>query len=92
MSDAILGVALCRRQLVVSGELKLVIVQPENGIGSPDVWIGWTTSRSTAAAPLISEDDLLAVVRKCGRVPVSIIWIVYCIDALRIHRIFDVEQ
>src|SRR6185503_19940643 len=44
------------------------------------------------AAPFVGEQNFLPVIRKRRRVPVCIIRIVYCVEALWIYWIFDVEQ
>ena len=90
--DAVLAVALRSGQLVVAREVQLVILQVENRISAPFVRIVRAAARTQSAAPLIGEHNFLPIIRKRGRVPVRVVWIVDRVDAFWIHRIFDVQQ
>src|SRR5688572_2826278 len=92
MGDTILLLGLCGRHLVVAGEMKLVIRDPKNRVGTPYVRIDGAATRSAAASPFVCEYYLLPIVRKRSRVPVGIVRVIYRINALWIHRIFDVQE
>ena len=82
MRDAVFGVALGGRQLVVAGEAQLVVLEVEDGIGTPLAGIIGAATCAETAAPLIGEDDLAAVVGEGRRVPVGVVGIVNGVDAL----------
>ena len=69
--DAVLRVGLRRRHLVVAAEHQLLVDDVEDRVGAPVRQIGRAAARPRAAAPLVGEDDLRAVVVERGRVPVG---------------------
>ena len=90
--DAVLAVALGRRQLVVTREAQLVVLQIKDGISAPLVRIIRPAARVKSAAPFIGENHFCAIVRKRGRVPIRIVRIVYRVHSFWICRIFDVQK
>src|SRR5687767_5817556 len=92
MGHAVLAVALGSGQLVVTREFQLVILNVENRIRAPLVWIVRATARSHSTTPLVREHNFLTVIRKRSRMPVCVILVVYCIETFRVDRIFDVQQ
>jgi hypothetical protein len=75
-----------------SWRAQLVVLQIEDGVRAPLVRIVRTAARAQAAAPLVGEHDFGSIVRERRRVPVGVVRIVHRIHALRMHRVFDVEQ
>src|SRR5258706_8287748 len=61
---AVFAVPLGRRHFVVAGKGQLVILQVEEGISAPFVWIVCPAARAETAAPLIGEHDFLPIIRK----------------------------
>ena len=90
--DAVLLVGLRRRHLEVAVEHQLLVDDVEDGVGAPVEQIGRAAARRGAAAPLVGEDDLGAVVVERGRVPVGEVLVGDRVEADRVHRIGDVEQ
>ena len=70
VADAVLLVGLCHRQLVVAAEHQLAIDDLVDRVGAPAQLIGGPAARSGAAAPLVGEEDLLAVIVEGRAVPV----------------------
>ena len=89
---AVFAVALGGRQLVVARKAQLVVLQTKNRISTPFVRIVRSAARACSAAPLVGEHNFFPIVRKRGRVPVRIIWIVYRVQTLRMNRIGNVQQ
>src|SRR5215211_4889657 len=92
MGHTVFTVGLRRGQLVVAGELELVVLQVENRVRAPLVRIVRAAACAESAAPLIGEQDFLSVIRKRSRMPVRIIRIVHRIEAFWIRWVFDVDQ
>ena len=85
--DAVLLRRLRRRHLVVALELHLVVrVDREDRVGAPLLRIGRAALRRAAAAPLVGEQHLGAVVVERGRVPVGEVRVGDGVDAHRVRR------
>ena len=80
------------RHLEVAPELQLAVDDVEDRVGAPLPGIGRPASRTPAAAPLVGEDDLGAVVVERGRVPVGEAGVDHLIDADGGQRVGDIEQ
>ena len=83
---------LHRRHLEVAGELHLPVDDVEEGVGAPLRSVGRPAAGARAAAPLVGEDHLGAVVVERRRVPVRVVRVTHRIEPHRVHRIGDVEQ
>src|SRR5215217_4818756 len=92
MRNAILLVGLRRGQLVVALELELPILDEENRVRAPFLLVGRPALRRAAAAPLVGEEDLRAVVVERGRVQVGEVGVGDGVEPDGIHRVLDVEQ
>ena len=79
-------------QLVVAPELELSIRQGEDGVGAPFLLVARPALGLAAAAPLVAEQDLGAVVVEGGGVPVGEIRVGGLVDPLRAGGVADVEQ
>ena len=73
-------------------ELQLVVLDREERIGAPLQLVRVTAARLRAAAPLIGEQDLLAVVAERGRVPERHVRIGRRVEPDRMRGIADVEE
>ena len=83
---------LRRRHLVVALERQLVIDDVEDRVGAPVRRIGRAAARLRAAAPLVGEEHLRAVVVERRRVPVGEVRVGRRVEAHGIRRVADVEQ
>src|SRR3954471_18364623 len=92
MRYAILVRRLRRRHLVVALEVHLRAGDGEDRIGAPLLLVRRATARLGAAAPLVGEEDLRAVVVERGRMPEGEVGIGHCADALGIPHVADVQQ
>ena len=92
VGHAVLLRRLRRRQLVVALELQLAVREREDRVGAPLLRIGRAALGLAAAAPLVGEQELGAVVVEGGRVPVGEVRVGHGGDPLRVGRIADVEQ
>ena len=92
VGHAVLQLGLRRRHLVVRGQRQFAILQIEDGIGAPVHRIGRAATRLSAAAPLVREQHLGAVVAEVGGVPEGVVRIGYSVDADRMHGIGYVQQ
>ena len=90
--DAVLGFGLRRRHLVVALEHQLLVDDVENGVGAPVRQVGRAAAGPRAAAPLVGEEDLGAVVVERRRVPVGEVLVGGVVQPLRVHGIRDVHQ
>src|SRR5207237_4533190 len=88
----VFAVGLGSRQLVVARKAQLVVVQVEDGVSAPLVRIVRSASCAQSATPLIGEHNFFPVVRKRGRVPIRIVWIVYRVHSFGMYWIFDVQK
>ena len=89
---AVLEDRLGRRHLVVALHLHPAVAQGEECIGAPLHLVRGAALRLPAAAPLVGEEDLAAIVIEGGRVPVREVGVGRRIDPHRVGRIADVEQ
>ena len=62
-----------------------------NGIGTPVEWVKCPASCSAAATPLVSEDDLSAVIIERGGVPVGEARVRDGINTLRVQRVRNIK-
>ena len=92
MGDAVLLHRLGHRQLVVAAELHLPVDDVEDRVRAPARLVGVTATRLGAAAPLIGEHDLGAVVVERGRVPVGEVRVRDLVDPDGVRRVADVDQ
>ena len=92
MRRADLVVRLRRRHLVIALEVQLAAVEREDRVAAPDQRIGRAASRRAAAAPLVREEQLGAVVAERRRVPEGHVRVGDREQALRVLRIANVEQ
>lgn len=93
MSDAVLLVGLGSGHLVVGVEFQLLVRgDGEDGVGAPGHGVGDTAARLAAAAPLIGEENGLAVVGEVGGVPEGVVGIGDGIEALGVCGVLDVQQ
>src|SRR4029077_5288623 len=80
-------------QLVVRVKLQLlVVVDGEERVGAPLQLVGRAATWLTAAAPLVAEQQLGAVVVEGRRVPERHVGVGDGVDANRVLGIVDVEQ
>src|SRR5262245_21453601 len=68
---AVFLLGLSGRHLEVAAEFELTIDDVEDRVGSPVLGIGGPAPRTRAAAPLVGEHDLPAVVVERRRMPVG---------------------
>ncbi len=92
MRDAVLLLDLRRRHLEVAAELELAVDDVVDRVRAPGQRVVGAAARPAAAAPLVGEDDLGAVVVEGRRVPVGEALVDDLVDALRVQRVGDVEQ
>src|SRR5687768_5827020 len=92
MGDAVLLLGLRRRHLVVALVYQLAIDNVVDGIGAPRQRINGPAARTAAAAPLVGEEHLRAVVVERRRMPVSKAGVGDEVEPLWIPRIADVHQ
>ena len=92
VGHAVLLRRLRHRQLVVARELQLAVDDVEDRVGAPLGLVGRPAAGRRAAAPLVGEDDLRAVVVERGRVPVGEVRVGDRVEPNRVHRVGDVEQ
>ena len=85
--DAVLLVALHGGHLVVAGEPQLLVDDVEDGIGAPGDRVDRAAARAGAAAPLVGEDHLRAVVVEGGRVPVGKVLVEHLVETRRVLRV-----
>ena len=90
--DAVLLTRLGSRHLVIRVELELVVLDREERVGAPLRLVRIAAARLRAAAPLVGEQDLLAVVAERRRVPERHVGVRRRVDADRVRRIVDVEE
>ena len=90
--DAVLVRGLRREHLVVALERHPAIGDGENRIGAPLRFVVVAALRLPAAAPLVREEQLRAVVVERGGVPVGEVRVGHRADAARMCWIADVEQ
>ena len=89
---AVLLLDLRRGNLEVAAKFEPPVHDVVDGVGAPVHRIVASTARPAAAAPLIGEQHLVAVVVKRGGVPVGEAAVADVIDAHGIQRIADVEN
>ena len=92
MRNAVFLFALRRGNLVGSPALHLVRYDVVDGIGAPVLRIGCLATGHDAAAPLVGEEHLAAVIVERGGVPVGETVVDGIVDTLGRARIADVEQ
>ena len=90
--DAVLGVGLRCRDLVVAVEHQLALLDREERVAAPLRAIGRPALRTAAAAPLVGEQHLGAVVAERRRVPQCHVRVAGEVHAHRVRRFADVEQ
>ena len=90
--DAVLLQRLGDRQLVVAAEDELAVDDVVDRVRAPAEVVGGPAARRGAAAPLVGEDDRLAVVRERRPVPVGVVGVGDGVDPDRVGRVADVEQ
>ena len=83
---------LRHRQLVVAAEDELLVDDLVDRVGAPAQLVGRAAASAVAAAPLVREQDGLAVVGERGAVPVGEQRVGDRVDALRVGRVGDVDQ
>ena len=79
-------------QLVVALEDELAVDDLVDRVRAPAQLVGRAAARGRAAAPLVGEEDLLAVVGERRAVPVGEQRVGDGVDALRVRRVGDVDQ
>ena len=94
---AVVGHAVFERRLrghhlVIAPERERAVVDGEDRVGSPFLGIRGTALGTAAAAPLIGEEHLRAIVVERGRVPIREVRVAHRRDPLRVGRVADVEQ
>ena len=92
MGDAVLLERLRRGHLVVAAEHELLVDDVEDRIRAPAELVGHAAACGSAAAPLVREHDLRAVVRERRPVPVRVVRVGDGVDPLRVGGIADVDQ
>ena len=92
MRDAILLRRLRRGHLVIALERHLFAADREDRVGTPLVLVGDTAARLRAAAPLVGEQHLRAVVVERRRVPEGEVRVRDGADAPRMRDVVNVEQ
>ncbi len=89
---AVLNFGLGCRHLVVGVEGELAVGEGEDGVCAPVHRIGCAATGLGAAAPLVGEDDLAAVVAEGGGVPEGEVGVGYGFDTLGVDGVLDVHQ
>ena len=92
MCHAVFLLDLRGRQLEVAAKLELTVDDVVDGIRAPVQRVVGAAARPAAAAPLVGEQDLGAVVVERRRMPVSKARVDHFVQALRVQRVGDVEQ
>src|SRR5690606_6999698 len=90
--DAVLEVGLRGGHLVVAVEAQLAVLDREDRVGAPLVLVGLAAAGLRAAAPLVGEEDLRAVVAERGGVPEGEVRVGGGVGADRVRDVADVEQ
>ncbi len=90
--DAVLQLRLRGRHLEVAVKFQLAVLDGEERVAAPLHLVRRTAARLSAAAPLVGEENFLAVVVERRRVPEGHVGVGRGIEADRMRGVADVQQ